>query len=486
MTLLSENLFTILPELFVLVMSCLTLLVALFCSKKSQVAYGLTQFTLLFTICLVLYVFKHTGAGGVTFAFGHQFVLDVMSVVLKCFVCLIVFFTIVYARPYNDVRGIQRTEYYVLALLSTLGMMILISGHSLLTIYLGLELYSLPTFALVAMQRGVFRSAEAGMKYFIISALASGILLYGFSFLFGLTQQLDIAKIAHMLTDPVLLQYKPLILLSLVLIVTGVAFKLGAAPFQMWIPDVYEGAPTSTTLFIAAAPKIAAFAMVVRLLVFMLPSVQVDWQLLLIVISILSMTIGNFAAIMQKSVKRMLAYSSIAHIGYMLLGFVAGSEMGYAAALFYIISYAMMTVAGFGVLLVLSQKGVDVETLDDLSGLSQRNPWTAFLMLLTVFSMAGLPPLLGFIAKVHIFEALVAAHYVWLVVVALLLSVVGVYYYLRVIQHMYFKEPVDATPMPLTTDGSVMISINGLAILFMGIFPNWLFVLASDSFKLLA
>lgn len=486
MTNLVHDLFIILPELFMLVMACVTLLSALFLKKESQMSYFLSQTTLIVTLFLVLYVYKASGAGGVTFAFGKQYIFDVMAIVLKCFICLMVFFTFLYARAYNSDRHIQPTEYYVLGLLATLGMMILVSGHSLLTLYLGLELFSLPSFAMVAMYRGSFSATEAALKYFIISAMASGILLYGFSFLFGLTQQLDIAQLATALTEPSVSQYSALTLISLVLIIAGVAFKLGAAPFQMWVPDVYQGAPTSTTLFIAAAPKVAVFAMVVRLFVFTLPVLQIDWQLLWVVVSILSMALGNLAAIMQQSVKRMLAYSSIAHIGYMLLGFVSGSEMGYAAAMFYIISYGLMALASFGMLMMLSKKGMEVENLEDLQGLSSRNPWMAFLMLITVFSMAGIPPLLGFIAKVHIFEALVAAHYVWLVVVALLLSVVGAYYYLRVIQYMYFKEPITDKSIVVHKDGAIAMTINSLAILAIGIFPNWLFVFSSEAFKMLS
>jgi NADH-quinone oxidoreductase subunit N len=486
MTNLLHDLFTILPELFVLVMACLTLLVALFVSKKSQVAYYLSQFTLVVTVFLVLYVYRELGSGGVSFAFNNQYILDMMAVVLKCFICVTVFFTFLYTRTYNNDRNIQQTEYFVLGMLSMLGMLILVSGHSLLTLYLGLELYALPTFAMVAMYRGSFLATESAMKYFVTAAMASGILLYGFSFLFGLTQQLDIAKMSAVLAQPAAAHYSALMVIALVLVIAGVAFKLGAAPFHMWVPDVYEGAPTSTTLFIAAAPKIAAFAMMVRLLVFTLPMLKIDWQLLLIVISILSMAIGNLAAIMQSSVKRMLAYSSIAHIGYMLLGFVSGSELGYAAAMFYILSYGVMTLAGFGMLMVLSRKGFEMETLDDFQGLSQRNPWFAFMMLMTLFSMAGIPPLLGFIAKVHIFEALIAAHYVWLVVVALLLSVVGAYYYLRVIQQMYFKEPKDVQAICVEGDGAVAMTVNSMAILAIGIFPNWLFVFSFESFKLLS
>jgi NADH-quinone oxidoreductase subunit N len=486
MTNILDDLFTVLPELFVLTMACVTMLVALFFSKKSQVAYYLSQLTWVVTIFLVLYVYKQTGSGGVTLSFNGQYVLDVMAVVLKCFICTMVFFSFLYSRAYNNDRNIQSTEYFVLGMLSTLGMLILVSGHSLLTLYLGLELFSLPTFAMVAMYRGSFPATEAAMKYFVISALASGILLYGFSFLFGLTHQLDIAKIAVALAQPELAQLSGLSMITLVLIVAGIVFKLGAAPFQMWVPDVYEGAPTSTTLFIAAAPKIAAFAMVVRLLVFGLPFLKMDWQLLLIAVSILSMALGNLSAIMQSSVKRMLAYSSIAHIGYMLLGFVSGTEVGYAAAMFYIISYGVMTLAGFGTLIILSKKGMEVESLEDLQGLSQRNPWVAFLMLMTMFSMAGIPPLLGFIAKVHIFEALIAAHYVWLVVLALILSVVGAYYYLRVIQQMYFKEPKEEQGIVVKMDGAIAITINSLVILAIGVFPNWLFFFSFESFKLLS
>lgn len=486
MTTIMQDLFTVLPELFVLVMACTILLAALFLPKNSKWIYHLTQLTLVVALFLVMYLYKQTGSGGTTFAFGGQYIFDVMAFVLKCFICISVFFTFVYSRVYNRNRSIQKAEYYVLGLLSTLGMLILVSSHSLLTLYLGLELFSLPTFAMVAMYRGSMPASEAAMKYFVISALASGLLLYGFSFLFGLTQQLDVAKIAAVLSQPGVSQHGAIAAIALVLVIAGIAFKLGAAPFQMWVPDVYQGAPTSTTLFIASAPKIAAFAMVVRLLVFMLPVLKVDWQWILIAVAVLSMALGNLGALLQDNVKRMLAYSSIAHIGYMLLGFISGLEQGYSAAMFYILSYGIMTLAGFGLLLILSKESVEVETLDDLQGLSRRNPWLAFLMLMTMFSMAGVPPLLGFIAKVQIFEALITAHYVWLVVVALLLSVIGAYYYLRVIQCMYFKEPKVYDAIRVRFDGAVALTLNSVAILAIGIFPNWLFVLSAESFKLLA
>ena len=470
------------PEMIMLVMICVTLLVAAFVRANSQACYMIAQASLLLTALSVIHTFVMTDNGMSALAFRGMFVLDHLAVVLKVLTLLVVFFALLFSRAYNNDRDMPRNEYYLLALLSTLGMMILISAHNLLTIYMGLELFSLPTYAMVAIQRNSFRGVEAGLKYFIVSAVGSALLLYGFSFLFGVTGSLDVSVIAHRIAMGHVAM-DPLLSLALVFSVAGIAFKLGVVPFQMWVPDVYDGAPTSTTLFIASAPKLAAFAMMVRLLLGAMPSLHANWEVLLIILAILSMVVGNFAAIMQTNIKRLLAYSSIAHMGYMLLGLIAGTPSGYAASLFYVMSYAIMTVAGFGVLLLMNRQGHEVSELDDLSGLGSRSPWLAFVMLLVVFSMAGVPPLLGFIAKVQLLEALVHAHYVWLMVVALLMSVVGMYYYLRIVQRMYFQDTKSDLPaITYRLDVGVGITISGLVVLLMGVFPNALYTLALHAF----
>ncbi len=470
------------PEIILLVIICATLLVAAFVRANSQACYMIAQVGLVLTALSVVHTFIYADSGMSAMAFRGMFVLDHLAVVLKVLTLVVVFFTLLFSRAYNNDRDMPRNEYYLLALLSTLGMMILTSAHNLLTIYMGLELFSLPTFAMVAIQRQSFRGVEAGLKYCIVSCVGSGLLLYGFSFFFGVSGSLDLNVIAHRIVMGHV-TVDPLLSMALVFVVAGIAFKLGVVPFQMWVPDVYDGAPTSTTLFIAAAPKLAAFAMMVRLLIGAMPSLHANWQVLLIILAILSMAVGNFSAIMQTNIKRLLAYSSIAHMGYMLLGLIAGTPSGYSASLFYVMSYAIMTVAGFGVLLLMNRQGCEVTELDDLSGLGSRSPWLAFVMLLVVFSMAGVPPLLGFIAKVQLLEALIHANYVWLVVLTLLFSVVGMYYYLRIVQRMYFQDAKSDLPaISYRLDAGVGITINGLVVLLVGIFPNALYTLALHAF----
>ncbi len=474
------NFVPITPELFLLVMACTTLLLAAFVRPNSQACYFLSQLSLILTAVLVVHTFFVSDQGMTVTAFHDMFVFDYLAMLLKVTAIVVVFFSLLYSRSYNADRPMSQHEYHVLALLSTLGMMLLISAHGLLTMYLGLELFSLPLYAMVAMRRDSFRSVEAGMKYFVISAVGSGLLLYGFSFLFGVTGSLTLTDIAHHIAGAYA-SHDALLLIALVFSVAGIAFKLGVVPFQMWVPDVYDGAPTSATLFVAAAPKLAAFALMFRLLTHAMSALQAEWQVLLIVIAVLSMLLGNFSALVQTSIKRLFAYSSIAHMGYMLLGLIAGTSLGYTAALFYVISYAIMTAAGFGVILLMNRQGVDINELDDLKGLSTRSPWLAFIMLLVMFSMAGVPPLLGFIAKVQLLEALVQVHLIWLVVVTLLMSVVGVFYYLRIVQRMYFEEPVTEEKIHYRLDTGVGISLNGLLMLFLGIFPDALYVLATHA-----
>lgn len=471
-----------LAEIWMMVMVCVTLMAGLFAKKESSLTYLLSQLVLLGAAVCTWYSFIYYGSAGQSVQiFHHQYVMDSLSTILKLFIYLIVFVVFIYSRQYNQDRNIP-PEFYVLGLISTLGMMILVSAHNLLPIYMGIELFSLPTYAMVALERRQGRCIEAAMKYFIIGALASGILLYGMSLLFGMTQSLDITTIAkHIMTMTG--GQKVVMLVALVFVFAGVAFKFGAAPFHMWVPDVYEGTSTSVTLFVSTAPKIAAFALAIRLIIEAMPEFKVASQDIFIVLAVLSIAIGNFAALKQDSIKRMLAYSSIAHIGYMLLGFVAMTPRGDASAMFYIITYAITTLVAFGMLAMLSRGGFEVDKIDDLRGLSGRNPWLAFVMMMSLFSMAGIPPFVGFIAKVGVLEALINVHLVWLAVYALLFAIIGSYYYLRVVKTMYFEEPAVRTPLGCALDNKIIMSLNGLAVLLLGIFPGGLFTMCHMTFS---
>ncbi|AAO90932.1 NADH:ubiquinone oxidoreductase subunit N [Coxiella burnetii] len=470
------------PEMFVLFMALVILLAGVFIKKRHQIPYYLTQITLILVAGLTWYIFTYSDFAETSFTFHHMFVLDRFSVYLKLFIYLSVFFAFIYAREYNDERKIPHTEFYVLGLLSMLGMVALVSSSNLLTVFLGLELLSLPTYAMVALYRNKTRSVEAGMKYFVIGAIASGMLLYGMSMIFGATQSLDLTEIAKAVSATPLHQ-NLILVFGLVFIVAGVAFKLGTAPFHMWVPDVYEGAPSSVTLFISTAPKIAAYAMIIRLLILGMPALHVQWHQMLIVVAILSMGIGNFAAIVQSNIKRMLAYSSIAHMGYMLLGVLCGTRNGYAAAMFYTITYSLMSLGAFGMVVLMSRGGFEAENINDFAGLNSRNPWLAFMMMLILFSLAGVPPLVGFIAKVGVLDALIQVHLVWLAVLAVLFAIVGAYYYIRVVKVMYFESaPPQLKPIRCSLEMKIAISLNGLAVLFIGIFPGWLYALSHLAF----
>lgn len=477
------NFVPVIPEIFVLVMICVTLLVGLFNEKRfKNISYCLVQFTLIIAAWLTWHVFSQYDLNIKALTFHDTFILDKLAVVLKLFIYLAAFLTFLYSRQYNKDRHIPANEFYVLGLLSVMGMMVLVSGHNLLTIFLGLELLSLPIYAMVALQRGKPRCIEAAMKYFIVGAIATGMLLYGMSMIFGATKSLDITHIAQFVSATAMSQ-SLIFIFGLVFMMAGIAFKLGAAPFHMWVPDVYDGAPNSVTLFIASAPKIAAFGLVIRLLAEGLPGLHMQWQEVWIVIAILSMAIGNFVAIVQTNIKRLLAYSSIAHMGYMILGLVCATPRGNAAALFYIISYTIMTLAAFGMILLMSRSGFEANELDDFKGLNSRNPWLAFIMLIVMFSMAGIPPLVGFIAKVGVLEALINVHLVWLAVVAVFFAIIGVYYYIRVVKLMYFEDAAEGSePVKYSTEMNIAISINGIAVLVLGIFPGTLFALSHLTF----
>jgi len=461
------DLITALPELIVLFMAMLILLMGLF-AKNKIIIYGLAQFTLFAAAFFT--VGTHTSAVG--YAFSGMFVDDTLADVLKLMILLGSSVMFVYTRQYMQLRNMFRGEYYALVLFAVLGMMIMVSGQSMLTIYMGLELLSLCLYSLVALDRDNAKSSEAAMKYFVLGALASGMLLYGMSMVYGMTGSLNIAQITQVLqeTSP----KNPVMILGLVFIVAGLAFKFGAVPFQMWVPDVYQGAPTSITLLIGSVPKFAAFAIAIRLLAQGLQPMVADWQGMLLIMAVMSIAIGNISAIAQTNLKRMLAYSTISHIGFLLFGLMSGNLNGYASSMFYISAYVLMTLSGFGMILLLSRKGFEAENLDDLKGLSQRNPWAALLMLITMFSMAGVPPTIGFYAKFTVLQAALQAGYIWAVVFAVLMAVIGAFYYLRIVKLMYFDAPQDHAAITAPMDMKLILSFNAFALLALGLMPQTL------------
>lgn len=463
------DLMAVLPELTVLCMAMFILLADLFLKPKNKIViYGLAQFTLFASAYFT--VGTHTPAVG--YAFSGMFVDDTLSDVLKLMILLGTSVMFVYTRQYMQLRNMFRGEYYALVLFSVLGMMIMVSGQSMLTIYIGLELLSLCLYSLVALNRDNAKSSEAAMKYFVLGALASGMLLYGMSMIYGMTGSLNLTEITSVLQESS--PNNPVLILGLVFIVAGLAFKFGAVPFQMWVPDVYQGAPTSITMLIGSVPKFAAFAIAIRLLAQGLQPLTADWQDMLLIMAVLSITIGNITAIAQTNLKRMLAYSTISHIGFLLFGLMSGSLNGFASSLFYISAYVLMTLAGFGMILLLSRQGFEAEHLDDLKGLNQRSPWTAFLMLITMFSMAGVPPTIGFYAKFTVLQAALQAGYIWAVVFAVLMAVIGAFYYLRVVKLMYFDTPQDRLAISSSFDMRFILSINALALLALGLMPQTL------------
>jgi len=456
-------------ELFLLGMVCVILVADLFVNDENRVVtYTLTQLALAGAFAIT-YI---TATGQPEYTFSGMFVDDLMSDVLKLLVYLGVMVMLVYSRPYVAVRGMFRGEFFALTLFATLGMMVMISANHLLALYLGLELLSLSLYAMVALQRDSATATEAAMKYFVLGALASGMLLYGMSMLYGATGNLEITRLADSILN---LQARDVVLVfALVFIVAGLGFKLGAVPFHMWVPDVYHGAPTAVTLFIGSAPKLAAFAFIMRLLVQGLGAEQlvVEWQQMLIVMAVLSLAIGNITAIAQTNLKRMLAYSTIGHMGFLLLGILSGDLVGYSAGMFYVIVYVLMNLGSFGMIMLLSRSGFEAENLEDFKGLNARDPWYAFIMLLLMFSMAGIPPTVGFYAKLTVLQAVINAGFVWLAVVAVLFSLIGAFYYLRLVKLMYFDAPSDASPIAPRSDVRLLISANGLAMLLFGILPG--------------
>ena len=456
-----------LPEIALLAAACIVLMVDLFVpDSRREVSYWLTQIGLLVAAWFTLYVFHDAPAH----SFGNMFVADQLADLLKFFSYVAVSLMLFYSRSYLMARGLFRGETFVLTLFALLGMMVMISANSFLLLYLGLELQSLSLYAMVALHRQSSTAVEASMKYFVLGALASGLLLYGLSMIYGATGTLDINQAASAVFDG--RANKLILVFGLVFVVSAIAFKLGAVPYHMWIPDVYEGAPTAVTLFIGTAPKLAAFAFTIRLLVGSLSALAFDWQGMLIILALLSMIVGNVIAIAQTNIKRMLAYSTIANMGFMLMGFLAANVNGYSAAMFYVVTYVLTTLAGFGMVMLLSREGFEADRLDDFKGLNQRSPWYAFMMLLVMFSLAGVPPTVGFYAKLSVIEAAIDVGLVWLAVVAVMASLVGAFYYVRIVKLMYFDDALDKAPLDARRDTRVLLSVNGLALLLFGVLPQ--------------
>ncbi|MEQ1743499.1 MAG: NADH-quinone oxidoreductase subunit NuoN [Candidatus Nitrotoga sp.] len=456
-------------EIFLLVMASSILIVDLFITDPNKtLTYILVQLTLL--SCALITVTTHEP--GVVHLFNNMFVDDLMSDVLKLLSYLTVSMVLVYSRSYLILRGLFTGEFMVLTLFALLGMMVMISATHFITLYIGLELLSLSLYAMVALQRDSATATEAAMKYFILGALASGLLLYGMSMLYGATGTLGVAAVSDAITHGV--ENKALLVFGLVFMVAGLAFKLGAVPFHMWVPDVYHGAPTAVTMLIGSAPKLAVFAFVMRILVVGLQPLVMHWSGMLVILAVLSMAIGNITAIAQTNLKRMLAYSTIAHMGFLLLGILSGGIDGYSSAMFYVVIYVLMSLGGFGMIMLLSREGFEADMLNDFKGLNQRSPWLAFMMLILMFSMAGVPPTAGFYAKLSVLQAVVGAGHIPLAVMAVLFSLIGAFYYLRIVKLMYFDSPETHVKISIQPDNGLLISINGLAILALGIMPSTL------------
>jgi NADH-quinone oxidoreductase subunit N len=480
---------TVYPEIVLLVMACVIALVDLFVkSPKRTATYVMTLLSLGSVAWLHA---MYADAGQTLYGFGRLVVSDPMGHWLKCFATIAVMVTLVYSRPYAADRDMLRGgELFSLSMFALLGMSFMISGQNFIVIYLGLELLTLSSYALVALRRDHTQATEAAMKYFVLGAMASGFLLYGMSMMYGATGSLELSAVFKAIqTGQVNHQ---VLVFGLVFIVSGLAFKIGAVPFHMWIPDVYQGAPTAATLMIGGAPKLAAFAIMVRLLVEGLLPLAFDWQQMLAFLAIASLAVGNLAAIAQTNLKRMLAYSTIAQMGFVLLGFVAGVINGqttlaanaYSSAMFYMVSYVLTTLASFGVIMLLARQGFESEEITDLAGLNQRSPLYAGVMAICLFSMAGIPPMVGFYAKLSVLQSLIVSgqgFYLGLAIYAVLMSLIGAFYYLRVVKVMYFDEPVTATTVSATLDVRAVLSVNGLLVLVLGIVPGALMALCADA-----
>ncbi len=489
------DLYAVLPELVLLLATCILLVASVYVRENVKSAPGVEQdifhtprgvgFVYFFSLILLAYLFL-AFIGRLNevslVAMNGLFQSDSLSNLLKACSCAAVFVSLIYSKQYLTDRALFRPDFIVLVLLALLGQFVLISGANLLTLYLGLELMALPMYALVAMRHTSEKSVEAGIKYFILGALASGFLLYGMSMLYGVTGSLDLIEIFKTVADP---RINHLVMaFGLVFIVAGLAFKLGVVPFHMWVPDVYQGAPTAVTLMIAAAPKLAAFALLFRLLVNTLLPLMGDWQPMLVLLAILSLIVGNITAIAQTNVKRMLAYSAIAQMGFVLLGMLSVfDDHAFSASMFYAITYVLTTLGTFGLLMLLSRKGYDCETLEGLKGLNKQHPWFAFIGLVMMFSLAGIPPTVGFAAKLGVLEALVDAEHTFLAIIAVIASLIGAFYYLRVVKVMYFDEPAHDHGVSGSGFAKGVLSLNTILVLVIGIIPASLMSICLDAMR---
>lgn len=477
----STNILLAAPEFWVLTMACVILIVDLFLREERRgIIHMLAIMTLVFAAIITLRADYLEDGVRSAVTFNGSFIRDPMGDVLKLFSFLILTIVFIYAKFFLRQFRMYRADFYTLSLFALLGIMLLISANSLVMIYLGLELISLSSYALVAFDRDSRLGSEAAIKYFVLGSMASGMLLYGMSMIYGATGSMDLYQIAEAVKS--VGSDDPLLIFGLVFLVVGLAFKLGVVPFHMWIPDVYQGAPIATTLFISSVPKMAAFAMAIRLLQTGLNDMQTDWSQMLSILAVLSIILGNLAAIAQTNIKRMLAYSTISHMGFVLMGLLPGTAMGYGAGMFYVIVYSIMSAAGFGMIILLSGRGIEADKLDDFKGLNQRNSWYAAVMAMVMFSMAGVPVFVGFFAKWMVIKAALDAGMMWLAIIAVVFSVVGAFYYLRVVKLMYFDEPLTEAEIEAPVDFRAAISLNGIMMIGLGVFSSSLIAVCMASF----
>ena len=482
------NFFIVYPEIILAVVATLVLLLEL--GTHSDAYRKVIHVVSLLAMALAgIFTARMLHSGAILTAFNEMFVSDPLANLAKMFSLISVAVALVYGQRYAAERKFLSGEFYSLALFSLVGQMVMISSNNLLALYMGLELQALALYAMVALRREHTRSIEAAMKYFILGAIASGLLLFGMSLVYGATGSLSYTEIANKVMSGHVQTQMPILIMGLVFLVAGVAFKLGVVPFHMWVPDVYQGSPTAVTMMIAAAPKIAAFVMIVRMFVQALPNLASDWQQMFAVLAVLSLILGNLSAIRQKSYKRMLAYSGISHMGFVLLGFLSTrsgvdpylTALGVGNAFYYVIIYAIMTLASFGVVLAMSSVGFEADQIEDFKGLNQRNPWLAFLIMLVMFSLAGIPPLVGFMAKFVVIQGLVNAGLFKLALVAVLFSLIGAFYYLRVVKTMYFDKADNATPIEFSAVQHGVLTVNALVLVLLGVLPDGLIRMAVNA-----
>ena len=463
---LTNSLWLAAPEILLLLATCVVLVVDLFLEdRQRQITYLLSIATLACTAVLAAAL-----PDGRHFGFNGMFVVDGVARFLKLVACGTVAAVFLYSRDYLVQRGLFKGEYFVLALFATLGLFVMTSAGSLLTMYMGIEILALSQYSLVAFDRDSPVAAEAAMKYFVLGAIASGALLYGISIVYGVTGSFDLAVVAERVNAGAGTNVG--LLFGLAFLLAGIAFKFGAVPFHMWIPDVYHGAPTSVTMFLSAAPKLAYFALALRVLAEGLGGAAPAWQEMLIILSVLSMAIGNVVAVAQTNLKRMLAYSTISNVGFILLGILAGTPFGYRAALFYTVTYVIMAMGSFAMIVLLSRKGFEADSIEDFRGLAQQQPWFAWMMLFLMVSTAGVPPFVGFFSKLYVIQAVLDVGLTWLAIVAVLFSVVGAFYYLRIVKVMFFEPPAEEVAVTAGPALKFLLSLNALAVLALGIFNN--------------